>query len=98
MSDGCDRWTALHVSSGGTHDEMEVVIFTWHYGTHKTSGARTAKGFLQAPPSVCVLSRDKRIPTSSRESLTRIFFDGSCSASQLWSWHWHCARFFQQPF
>jgi hypothetical protein len=58
MSDGCDRWTALHVSSGGTHDEMEVVIFTWHYGTHKTSGARTAKGFLQASPSVCVLSRD----------------------------------------
>ena len=39
-------------------------------------GARTAKGFLQAVPSVCVLSRDsrKRIPSSSREILiTRIF-------------------------
>ena len=49
---------------------FEVVIFTWHYGTHKTSGARTAKGFLQAEPSVCVLSRTHRktrIPTSSRE-------------------------------
>jgi hypothetical protein len=96
MSDSCDRWTALHVSSGGTHDEMEVVIFTWHYGTHKTSGARTAKGFLQAFV-FCPETHRKGIPTS-REILTRIFFDGSCSASQLWSWHWHCARVFQQPF
>jgi len=78
---------------------FEVVIFTWHYGTHKTSGVRTAKGFLQATPSVCVLSRDtpQEIPTSP-ERFSHAFFDGSCSASQLWSWHWHCARFFQQPF
>jgi len=51
---------------------FEVVIFTWHYGTHKTSGARTAKGFLQATPSVCVLSRDSPLenPDFPRDSHT----------------------------
>jgi hypothetical protein len=85
---------------------FEVVIFTWHYGTHKTSGARTAH--LGRPRGFCRLClafvscpetpQDQENPDFfPRDSHTH-FFDGSCSASQLWSWHWHCARFFQQPF
>ena len=46
---------------------FEVVIFTWHYGTHKTSGARTAKGFLQAVPCVCVLSRSSSYFINNRQ-------------------------------